>query len=154
MSDDSVSIRAFRPESDFEGMFAITRAIVSAPPYEAARRELAEYPGKRVVARVAASAGGEIVGFCAATFPYWNDVGVIDYLVVAPGRRRRGLGTALVRDVEGALGTFRARRVCVQTAAWNLDAVRFYERLGYEVRARMPGYFDDEHELIWLDRRL
>jgi len=154
MSDDSVSIRAFRAESDFEGMFAITREIVGKPPYEAARRELAEYPGKHVVARVAASAGGEIVGFCAATFPYWNDVGIIDYLVVAPAHRCRGLGTALVRDVERELGALGARMVCVQTASWNVDGVRFYERLGYVVRTHMPGYFDDEHELIWLDRRL
>ncbi len=153
MSDDAVSIRTFRAESDFEGMFAITREIVSTPPYDLARRELSEYPRKRVVARVAEDAAGAIVGFCAASFPYWNDVALIDYLVVAPERRRRGLGAELVRAVEREVAAVGARIVCVTTASWNLDAIRFYERVGFTVRARMPEYFGDRNDLVWLDHR-
>ncbi len=154
MGDRAVSIREFQADSDFEGMFAIAREIVSEPPYEVARRELAEYPRKHVVARVAEDSSGEIVGFCAATFPYWNDVAVIDYLVVARERRSRGIGSEIVRAVVQGLATLGARMVCVTTASWNLDGIRFYERAGFTVRARMPEYFGDRNDLVWLDRRL
>ena len=35
-----------------------------------------------------------------------------------------------------------------------MNPLRFYERLGFRILARLPGYFDDEHDLLWLDRAL
>ena len=71
-----------------------------------------------------------------------------------PEVRRRRIGEKLVRQAEQALRAAGMRRVCVQTIAWNHDGVRFYERLGYVRRAALPGYFDDQHDLVWLDRVL
>ena len=147
-------IRVFDRTRDFEGMFAITREIVSTPPFEVARRELGEYPSKHVVAYVAETDHEGIVGFSAASYPYWNAVAVLDYLVVAPTHRRKRLGAWLVSEVENGLRAAGIRLICVQTISWNVEAIRFYERLGYEVRARLPRYFDDSHEMCWLDRVL
>lgn len=151
-----VLLRPYDPAADFERVFPIVREIVSGPPYEDARRELVQYPGKELVARVAVAGSGQPVGFCAATFPYWNAVAVVDYLVVAPEWRRRGIGADLAGAVESALRAARLRRVCVQTAAWNADGVRFYERMGYRRRAGLPGYFGDDEALtmVWLDKAL
>lgn len=151
-------IRPFDRERDFEGMFAVTREIVSAPPYDLARLELLDYPAKGVVAHVAETEREGVIGFCAASHPYWNAVAILDYLVVAPAHRRKRIGATLVHEVEGGLRAAGMRRVCVQTISWNVDAIRFYERLGYEERARLPRYFDDRLddrlEMVWLDRQL
>ncbi len=174
-------IRAYDASSDFEATLAVAREIVGEPPYDEARRELSEYPSKHVAAFVPPSSpaapggarttsrrrfasgrssfvaeaeGGRVVGFCAASFPYWNSVAILDYLVVAPEHRRKGTGAALVAQVEEAARAAGMRRICVQTIAWNVDGIRFYERLGYQARARLPGYFNDQHDMVWLDRAL
>lgn len=149
-------IRPFDRERDFDGMFAVAREILGAMPYDLARRELLDYPAKGVVAHVAVTEREGVIGFCAASHPYWNAVAILDYLVVAPAHRRNRIGAALVREVEGGLRAAGMRRICVQTPSWYVDAIRFYERQGYEVRARLPGYFDDHPgmEMVWLDRPL
>jgi ribosomal protein S18 acetylase RimI-like enzyme len=146
-------LRPYRPEVDFEGMFTVTREIVALTPHEEARRELREYPNKELAA-VVLETEGQIVGFCSATYPYWNRIGIMDYLVVAPAHRGKGLGKRLVRAVEAMIVVAGVRRICVQTISWNTDAVRFYERLGYTRLGSLPAYFDDEHEMVWLDRAL
>jgi ribosomal protein S18 acetylase RimI-like enzyme len=150
---DEFTIRPYRPEADFEGMFAVTREIVGLSPLEEARRELREYPAKEIAAVVLERAQ-KIVGFCSATYPYWNRICIMDYLVVAPEHRGKGLGERLVRAVEAMVMVTGMRRICVQTISWNTDGIRFYERLGYALRGSLPGYFDDEHEMVWLDRSL
>jgi ribosomal protein S18 acetylase RimI-like enzyme len=46
------------------------------------------------------------------------------------------------------------RRFCVQTASWNADAIRFYERQGFVLEARLPAYFGDGNDMVWLGRDL
>ena len=135
-------------------MYAITREIVSLPPYDEARRELLAYPSKSTTALVAVGTDGDVVGFCAASHPYWNAVAILDYLVVARPFRNQGIGAGLVRATAQSLLSAEMRRVCVQTISWNVDAIRFYERLGFRTLATLPAYFDGEHDLVWLDRAL
>jgi ribosomal protein S18 acetylase RimI-like enzyme len=63
-----------------------------------------------------------------------------------------------VRGTERALREAGARRLCVQTVAFNEAGIRFYERLGYRELARFPHYFHDADErrwdMVWLDRSL
>lgn len=155
MAPEGERIRAYDAARDFEGMFLVAREIVSLPPFDEARRELLEYPGKRVFAHVAEVPGEGVVGFAAASFPYWNQVGIIDYLVVAPPHRRKRIGERLVRAIERDLAAASARLVAVTTASWNEDGLRFYRRIGYGERMRLSGYLlDDRDDLVWLDRAL
>lgn len=153
-----IVIRPYDPVPDFDGMFAVAREILGSLIEADAQRELREYPRKRARADVAVTPSGRIVGFCGTTFPYWHRIGMIDYLVVAPDRRDQGIGARLVQGTEHALREAGARRLCVQTVAWNEGGIRFYERLGYREIARLPRYFHDEDErrwdLVWLDRSL
>lgn len=60
----------------------------------------------------------------------------IGHLIVAPERRRRGVGTALVRGlVRYAADTLRAQRVCLIVFPENVAALRCYEAAGF-CRAR------------------
>ena len=54
-------------------------------------------------------------------------------IVVAPGWRDRGIGTALMAAAEQWARDRGARRMILDVIAANVDARRFYERLGYEV---------------------
>jgi ribosomal protein S18 acetylase RimI-like enzyme len=147
-------LRDYEPGTDFEEVFAFAREIIGRVPYEKARNELAAYPRRHLTAKVAVAADGRIIGFCAATSPYWNAVAIIDYLVVAPESRSRGVGQQLVSAVETELRESGTRLVCVQTASWNRDGIRFYERLGYTLRAEFSRYFGPDVDLVWLDRSL
>ena len=149
-----IVLRDYAPDTDFAGVFAFTREIISEAPYEDARQELAAYPERQLTAKVAVDDAGILIGFCAATHPYWNNVAMIDYLVVAPAARRRGVGGQLVAGVEAVLHGSGIRQVCVQTASWNDDGIRFYERLGYARLAVLPEYFGEGNDAVWLNRSL
>jgi ribosomal protein S18 acetylase RimI-like enzyme len=53
-------------------------------------------------------------------------------LVVAEGQQGRGVGSALVREVERWARAQGARMITLNSAHHRTDAHRFYERLGYE----------------------
>ncbi|NQV16366.1 GNAT family N-acetyltransferase [bacterium] len=147
-------IRDYSPQIDFDEVFSFMREILSEPPYDDAREELLTYPDRKMTAKVAVDNGDKSVGFCAATHPYWNNIAIIDYLVVAPTARNKGIGRQLIAAVEATLQDNDIRFVCVQTATWNLDGIRFYERLGYSRLTVLPDYFGDGNDAVWLSRSL
>ncbi|HED64418.1 MAG TPA: GNAT family N-acetyltransferase [Planctomycetes bacterium] len=147
-----MQFRDFVP-ADLEEVFSFARALLDVPPFDGARRELSRYPRHDLVAKVAVGAEGRIVGFCAATHPYWNAIAMVDYLVVEESHRKRGVGRELLQSVEAELVRAGLRGVCVQTALWNEGAIRFYERLDYERLAVLPEYFGSGNDAVWLHRR-
>ncbi len=58
-------------------------------------------------------------------------------VAVAPGHRRRGAGTALVRHAVDALRTAGCVKVNLQVRAANLAVRGFYESLGFEAEERL-----------------
>jgi ribosomal protein S18 acetylase RimI-like enzyme len=57
--------------------------------------------------------------------------GWINYLAVAPGHRRRKLGTLLMSRAEAYLRELGCPKVNLQVRQSNLDVVSFYTALGY-----------------------
>lgn len=90
-------------------------------------------PSPRLHAWVAGAAG-ELSGYATATleFSTWQACEFLhmDCLFVREGRRGGGTGAALL----AAVADFARRAGCAevqwQTPAWNVDAARFYRRLG------------------------
>ena len=81
-----------------------------------------------------------------------HDVGLLWDLRVRPEARGRGVGTALVRAAERWCAEHGARWLEVETQNINAPACRFYERLGFELRAVNPGAYPtlpDEVQLLW-----
>ena len=79
-----------------------------------------------------ASDGGQVVGLVAMKVEEWNRRAMLHHLYLAPSARRMGLGR---RMVEAALGEARqrsARSLWVETQTINWEAIRFYQRMGFE----------------------
>jgi ribosomal protein S18 acetylase RimI-like enzyme len=148
------TLRHYDQTDDFDEVFSFAREIISEPPHENAQQELSDYPLKKTVAKVALNDAGEIIGFCTASFPYWNGVAIMDYLVVKPEWRNNGVGAELVTEVEQELRHAGIRIVTVQTVAWNEAGIRFYERQEYTRRVVFRDYFGESNHMVWLDRSL
>jgi GNAT superfamily N-acetyltransferase len=76
-----------------------------------------------------AMADGEIVGSLLGTFDGWR--GNMYRLVVGPGRRRQGVGRALVRQVEQVLSEWGVRRITVLIEVERPWAMEFWSAVGY-----------------------
>ncbi|MDP3633934.1 GNAT family N-acetyltransferase [Phenylobacterium sp.] len=78
--------------------------------------------------------GADLLGYAAASREYtaWRGREYLhmDCLFVSAAARNHGLGARLVDAVTGFATAQGLEEVLWQTPAWNLDAVRFYERLG------------------------
>ena len=63
--------------------------------------------------------------------------GWIYLLAVAPGARRRGVGTALVRHVESALRDLGCPKINLQVLPDNSQVIEFYRKMGFKVEERI-----------------
>jgi [ribosomal protein S18]-alanine N-acetyltransferase len=71
-------------------------------------------------------------------------------LAVSPAFRGKGLGTELVERLMNALAGLGQSRMSLEVRAEDAPAVRFYERLGFRLMERLPGYYDDGAEALRL----
>lgn len=69
---------------------------------------------------------------CASVMAgYEGHRGWMNYLAVAPGHRRLGIGQALVGHAEALLLALGCPKLNLQVRSSNLQVLAFYERLGY-----------------------
>jgi ribosomal-protein-alanine N-acetyltransferase len=95
---------------------------------------------------VVASDGDDIVGY--GGFMLVDSDAHITTLGVAPGRRRRKLGTRiLLALVERAIGRG-ARHLTLEVRATNTDAQELYERFGFSPVGKRKGYYQGEDAIV------
>ena len=82
-----------------------------------------------------AVAEGAVVGTVLGG--YDGHRGWVYAVAVRPQHRRRGIGTALLRQLEAALAERGCLKVNLQVRASNTGVVAFYGRLGYAVEERV-----------------
>jgi ribosomal protein S18 acetylase RimI-like enzyme len=78
-----------------------------------------------------AAAGAAIVGVATCGFEAWHQRLVLWHLYIAPAHRRRGVGRALLAEVEAHGRAAGATHVWIETSSVNVPGVAAYERLGY-----------------------
>lgn len=130
-----MEVRAYR-EDDRDGVIALWREVFpDAPPHNQPaadiERKLAVEPDLFFVAEEE----GLIIG--TAMCGYDGHRGWVYYVAVAPRHRRRGVGTALMSSVERSLAALGCPKINLQVRAPDLQAVSFYESLGYTVENRI-----------------
>ena len=76
----------------------------------------------------------------------------INTVAVAPAHRRQGLATGLLQHVFKEAVSRGVTRATLEVRASNRAALNLYERLGFEVTARRPGYYtqpDEDALILW-----
>ncbi|MDR1020375.1 MAG: GNAT family N-acetyltransferase [Synergistaceae bacterium] len=79
--------------------------------------------------------GHVAAGYALLSFTWSNEAGglcvLLEEAYVVPSHRGRGVGSALLRFVEGEYGG-KASRFRLEVMRSNASAIRLYERMGYE----------------------
>lgn len=123
-------------DTDERGVVALWEEVLpDAPgwnhPATDIRRKLVVQRELFLVAELDGSVAGTAMG------GYDGHRAWVYYVVVSPRARRRGVGTALVSEVERLLEEMGARKINLQVRAGNDGAVSFYRSLGYSVEDRV-----------------
>jgi len=93
---------------------------------------------------------GQVAAFCTCWVIF--DELHINTLAVAPEFRRRGYATALLQAVMREAETEGAVKATLEVRASNAAALALYERLGFRISARRPGYYTNPQEdalILW-----
>lgn len=78
-----------------------------------------------------AAENNEILG---AVMGAWDGRrGWISHLAVRPSHQRKGIGTALIRELEKRLAAKGCKKVNAQIYEWNERSIGFFRAIGYEV---------------------
>jgi ribosomal protein S18 acetylase RimI-like enzyme len=131
----TIHIRSYQ-ESDERAVAALWREVFPNEPAHNhpetnIRRKLAVQRELFFVAEI----DGQIVG--TAMGGYDGHRGWVYSVAVKPGYRRRGIGSALMGEVERGLAAMGCPKLNLQVRASNEGVVGFYERLGYAVEERV-----------------
>jgi ribosomal-protein-alanine N-acetyltransferase len=93
---------------------------------------------------------GELVGY--AIVARHVDVWHVMNVAVAPAYRRRGVGHALLERLFEVTAADARRGYTLEVRVSNAEAIRLYERLGFEPRGVRRGYYTDNREdalIMW-----
>ncbi|MBN2565009.1 MAG: GNAT family acetyltransferase [Candidatus Eisenbacteria bacterium] len=124
-------VRAYR-ESDHDAVVRLwCEVFPDAPKRNDPARNIAMKLNVQRDLFLVAERQGEIVGTAMAGFD--GHRGWVYYVAVSPEARRRGVGTALMREVEKRLVTMGCPKLNLQVRGTNVEVVSFYESLGFAV---------------------
>jgi ribosomal-protein-alanine N-acetyltransferase len=92
----------------------------------------------------------ELVGF--AVVSRYVDAWHVMNVAVSPSHRRQGIATALLERLFEVTAADPRRGYTLEVRVSNVDAIRLYERLGFESRGIRRGYYTDNREdalIMW-----
>lgn len=98
-------------------------------PWNDPRKDIARKKRVQRELFVVGTIDGQIVA--SAMAGYDGHRGWINYLAVDPPHQRQGLAAALMTHLEGKLRAMGCAKVNLQIRRDNLDAIAFYQRLGF-----------------------
>ncbi|HEY0808403.1 MAG TPA: GNAT family N-acetyltransferase [Pseudonocardiaceae bacterium] len=88
--------------------------------------------------------GDEIVGMLTYVPP---EDGTVEIVTVDALRRHQGIGTLLLNAVHTRAGSLGASCLVLTTTNDNVDALRFYQRRGFQLTALRPGQAHESRKL-------
>ncbi len=144
-----VELRALGAD-DLDALDEIERVSYPAPWSRSMFTAELEKPG--TLALGAYREGGELVGY--AIVSRYVDAWHVMNVAINPVFRRRGIATALFERLFETTATDPRRGYTLEVRVSNTEAIRLYERLGFEARGVRRGYYTDNREdalIMWRD---
>ncbi|MDJ0847710.1 MAG: GNAT family acetyltransferase [Myxococcota bacterium] len=126
----TANIRPFRT-SDAAAVISLWESCELLRPWNDPMKDIQRKLQVQPEMFLVAAMGDEVVGTVMAG--YEGHRGWVNYLAVAPGHRRSGLGRAMMNAAERLLQDAGCPKLNVQVRGTNPSALQFYERLGYHV---------------------
>lgn len=123
-------IRPYQP-ADEEPLLALWRECGLVRPQNDPRKDIARKLRVNPEWFLVAESDGRIVG--AVMAGYEGHRGWINYLAVAPERRRGGLGRRLMAEAERLLRAAGCPKINLQVRPDNREVLAFYGRIGFAV---------------------
>jgi ribosomal protein S18 acetylase RimI-like enzyme len=125
--------------------FTLVEEAVEPPLQKGYGSITSQVEGIRVMEYAAvAEQDGEFAGFAAASYEPWNRRVAVWHLYVAAGRRRRGVGRALVDALDAFARSAGARCLWLETQNVNYPAIQFYRHLGFRLCGLDESLYDPE----------
>lgn len=116
-------------ESDEDAVVRLWEACELTRPWNDPRKDIARKLAVRPDLFLVGVIDGEVVGTVMAG--YEGHRGWINYLAVHPGRRRRGVGRAIMAEAERLLALTGCPKINLQVRSTNAAVIAFYQSLGY-----------------------
>lgn len=132
-----VRLRRVR-KADLDALYALDQACFE-PEIAYTRGQLRDLLSREHAVGLVAEVAGDLAGF--AIGHRTGGRGHVVTLDVAHGRRRLGVGRALLEELVDRLERAGARTIRLEVDLRNAGAIRFYERLGFRETRRLPGYY-------------
>jgi ribosomal protein S18 acetylase RimI-like enzyme len=104
--------------------------------------------GELVDAREHPALNAEEEGQLVGVLTYVFEAERCEVLTLHATDRRRGIGTALVEQLERQVGSRGCRVLWVITTNDNVDALRFYQRRGFRLAQLHPGAVDESRRSL------
>jgi len=133
----AIVLRAARAR-DLDSLYALDQACFE-PDIAYTRGQLRDLLSRDHAVGLVAEIDGALAGF--AIGHRTGGRGHVVTLDVSGGRRRQGVGRALLRELLERLEAAGARTIRLEVDLRNRGAIRFYERLGFRETRRLRGYY-------------
>jgi ribosomal-protein-alanine N-acetyltransferase len=144
-----VSIREVN-QADLGAVFAIEHKCFPDPyPMSLLNKLRSMYSDTFLVAEH----NGGIVGYVIGAVR-WRNVGHVLAIGVDPPYRKRGIGSALMREAIGCFLRKGAKVVRLEVRKSNVGAQEFYRKLGFVERFEVPYYYGDGESAVTMELTL
>ena len=89
--------------------------------------------------------GPDLLGFVLVHLPHRAGLPLayVTTLDVHPYHRRQGIAAALMREAEARIAAANASALRLHVFTANLEAIRFYEQLGFHRVSHLPDFYGD-----------
>jgi len=132
---------------DIKAVLEIERECALSPwSFEGYKDELSRNDSKLIIAENKSGNVYEIVGFAAVRLITSAKEGEILNIAVRPDFRKQGVGTFLLKEIEGSLKRNRIERIWLEVRKSNPAAQHFYLRNGFEFSGERKNFYTNPPE--------
>jgi [ribosomal protein S18]-alanine N-acetyltransferase len=103
---------------------------------------------------IVAEESGKLAGYALVLFPPRSTLARLYSIAVAPHIGRRGVGRLLLAAAEAAARRRRCRALRLEVHEQNARAIARYEKSGYRLFGRKPGYYGDHATALRFEKPL